>query len=219
MQRLSTPLITGSIEQTLCVQVTGRRCCSVPFGGWYPTPLRCPSQRASSPAAGGARCGFALVVRHWFLDWANCRSKGTLLEAAARFDPCGFEPATSASRTTTFLNTHLHNPDNASTRWAEVTDPTEPLFGKRLPVERVASTPQDVAHVFLRRDDGIILRVPLRATNLSTLVRHSPEAKLCKLAVQELLDLVKEYEQCTQKAATKPGKSGPHSNKPTRNKS
>ena len=73
--------------------------------------------------------------------------------------------------------------------------------------------------MFLRRDDGVILRVPLRATSLSTLVRHAPRAKLCREAVQEFLDLVKEYELCTQKAATKSSKSGPRSNKPTRNKS
>jgi hypothetical protein len=100
-----------------------------------------------------------------------------------------------------------------------VTDPAEPLFGKRLLVERVASTPQDVAHVFLRREDGIVLRVPLRATSLSTLVRHAPRAKLCKQAVREFLDLVKEYEQCARKFATKSVKSGPRSGKRTRNKS
>jgi hypothetical protein len=100
-----------------------------------------------------------------------------------------------------------------------VTDPADPLFGKRLRVESISSTPQDVAHVFLRRDDGIVLRVPLRATSLSTLVEHAPRAKLCKHAVQEFLDLVKEYEQCTQKAATKSARSGPRSNKPMRNTS
>jgi hypothetical protein len=121
--------------------------------------------------------------------------------------------------TTPLLNTDLHNPDDASIQWAEVTDPTEPLFGKRLRVESVARTPQDVAHVFLRREDGIVLRVPLRGTSLSTLVRHAPSAKLCKHAVQEFLDLVKEYEQCAQKPATKSAKSGSRSNRRTRNKS
>ena len=100
-----------------------------------------------------------------------------------------------------------------------MTDPTEPLFGKRLRVERVASTPQDVAHVFLRREDGIVLRVPLRATSLSTLGRHAPRAKLCKQAVQEFLDLVKEYEQCETKHEGKSAKSGSRSGKRTRNKS
>ena len=100
-----------------------------------------------------------------------------------------------------------------------MTDPAEPLYGKRLRVESVASTPQDIAHVFLRRDDGVVLRVPLRATSLSTLVRHAPRAKLCKQAAQEFLDLVKEYELCTQTATPKPTKSGRRSNKQTDNKS
>ena len=83
----------------------------------------------------------------------------------------------------------------------------------------MAHTPQDVAHVFLRREDGIVLRVPLRATSLSTLVRLAPRAKLSKRAVQEFLDLVKEYEQCAQKPATKSAKSGRRSNRRKRNKS
>ena len=99
-----------------------------------------------------------------------------------------------------------------------MTDPAEPLFGKRLRVESVANTPQDIAHVFLRRDDGIVLRVPLRGTSLSTLVRCAPRAKLCKDAVQEFLDLVEEYEQCAQKSPTKSAKSGPRSNKPRHKK-
>jgi len=37
--------------------------------------------------------------------------------------------------------------------------------------------------------------------------------------VQEFLDLVMEYELCVQKPATKSAKSGPRSQKPTRNKS
>jgi len=97
-----------------------------------------------------------------------------------------------------------------------VIDPTEPLFGKRLRVERIASTPQDVAHVFLQRNDGIVLRVPLRATDLSTLVQPAPRAKLCKQAVQEFLDLVREYELCAKKRAAK---SGRRSTKRRRNKS
>ena len=100
-----------------------------------------------------------------------------------------------------------------------MTDPTEPLFGKRLRVESIAGTPKDVAHVFLRRDDGIILRVRLRATSLSPLVHRAPRAKLCKQAVQEFLDLVKEYERCTKTSTTKSGRSGRHSTKRTGDKS
>lgn len=100
-----------------------------------------------------------------------------------------------------------------------MTDPTEPLFGKRLRIERVATTPQEVAHVFLRREDGIVLRVPLRATSLSTLDLRSPRAKLCKQAAQEFLDLVKEYELCPPTTTSKPDKPGRRSTKQTDNKS
>ena len=100
-----------------------------------------------------------------------------------------------------------------------MTDPAEPLFGKRLRVERVAGTPENVAHVFLRRDDGVVLRVPLRATSLSALVRNAPRAKLCKQAVQEFLDLVREYEQCVRKSATRSAGCGRRSAKSKRDKS
>ena len=94
-----------------------------------------------------------------------------------------------------------------------MTDPREPLWGKRLLIERVARGPEEVAHVFLLREDGIVLRVPLRATSLSTLVNQTPRAKLCKQAAQEFLDLVKEYELCLLTNTHKPTKSGRRSTK------
>jgi hypothetical protein len=100
-----------------------------------------------------------------------------------------------------------------------VTDPAEPLFGKRLRVESIPSTPQETAQVLLRREDGVVLKVPLRATSLSTLVRHAPRAKLCKHAVQEFLNLVMEYERCEKKPAKVSARSGSRSTKQKRNKS
>ena len=94
-----------------------------------------------------------------------------------------------------------------------MTDPREPLYGKRFRVESVSRSSAEVAHVFLRRDDGIVLRVPLRATSLSTLVNHAPRAKLCNQAVTEFLDLVKEYELCPPTNPRKPTKSGRRSTK------
>jgi hypothetical protein len=90
----------------------------------------------------------------------------------------------------------------------EVTDPREPLYGRRFRIESVSRSSEELAHVFLRRDDGIVLRVPMRATSLSTLVNHAPRAKLCKQAAQEFLDLVKEYELCplTTRKLTKSGR-------------
>lgn len=89
-----------------------------------------------------------------------------------------------------------------------MTDPSEPLYGQRFRVESISRSSTEVAYAFLRRDDGIVLRVPLRATSLSTLASHAPRAKLCHEAVTEFLDLVKEYELCLLTTPHKPTKSG-----------
>lgn len=94
-----------------------------------------------------------------------------------------------------------------------MTDPREPLYGKRFRIESVSRGPEEVAHVFVCREDGIVLRVPLRATSLSTLASHAPRAKLCKQSAQEFLDLVKEYELCPPNNIRKPAKSGRRSTK------
>ena len=94
-----------------------------------------------------------------------------------------------------------------------MTDPRAPRYGKRFRFDSVSRSSEPLAHVFLRRDDGIVLRVPLRATSLSTLVNHAPRAKLCKQAAQEFLDLVKEYELCPPTNLRKPTKSGRRSAK------
>jgi len=95
----------------------------------------------------------------------------------------------------------------------EITDQSHPLFGRRFQIESISRSDEAVAHVFVRRDDGIILRVPLRATDRSTLVEFSPRAKLCSIAVAEFLDLVKEYGLCPQTAPPKPTESGRRSTK------
>jgi hypothetical protein len=115
-------------------------------------------------------------------------------------------------RTTPFVDTRFDNPADAGELWVEVTDPREPLFGKRFPVESVARTPREVAHVFVRREDGVVLRVPLRVTNLSALEDHAPRAKLCLQSAQEFLSLVKEYQLCPT-TSHKPARSGPASQK------
>ena len=92
--------------------------------------------------------------------------------------------------------------------WVEVIDPTEPLYGRRFRVESISRSPQELAHVFVRREDGICLRVPLRSTNLSLLVSDTPRAKLNAQSVAEFLGLVKEYELCPQRRKSAPSKSG-----------
>jgi len=64
-------------------------------------------------------------------------------------------------------------------------------------MKSVSRSPKDVAHVFLKRDDGIVLRVPLRSTSLASVTHPTPRSKLSHLAVREFLGLVKEYELCS----------------------
>lgn len=90
----------------------------------------------------------------------------------------------------------------------EVTDPAAPLFGKRFRLDSRARSTSETAYVFLRREDGVVLRVPRRSTSLSILVGHAPQAKLSPQSVTEFLSLVKEYELCRHPEKSRPGKSG-----------
>ena len=78
----------------------------------------------------------------------------------------------------------------------EVVDPGHPLFGRRFRLLSVTRGTADTPQIFVRFRDGITLRVPLRATSLSMWAEDAPRAKLSVIAVQELLALLKEYEQC-----------------------
>ena len=120
--------------------------------------------------------------------------------------------------TTSSLDARFQDPVDASIEWLEVTDPREPLYGQCFQIESVSRSPENVARVFVRRSDGICLKVPLRATSLSTLVDLTPRAKLSRQSAQEFLELVKEYDLCppVNKNASnrrKPSKSGRRSKK------
>lgn len=95
--------------------------------------------------------------------------------------------------------------------WIEVTDPAEALYGKRLLLDRMTRRVSETAYVFLRRSDGVILRVPRRATSLAVLVECTPRTKLNAQSVAEFLSLVKEYELCPSPKTSRPKKSGPRS--------
>jgi hypothetical protein len=75
-------------------------------------------------------------------------------------------------------------------------------------VESIARTDPRTAHVFLRSSNGVVLRVPRRATSLSILVDHSPRATLSKDAVVQFLELAKEYALCRATKTRKSTKSG-----------
>ena len=85
-----------------------------------------------------------------------------------------------------------------------MTDPAHPLFGQTFQVLSVSRGTSDSSHVFVRYRDDITLRIPRRATNFATLGDAAPRIKLCLVAVEEFLSLVKEYESCPRR----PRKSG-----------
>ncbi len=89
-----------------------------------------------------------------------------------------------------------------------MTDPAEPLFGKRFLLDRMSRRVAETAHVFLRREDGMVLRAPRRSTSLSVLVGPALRAKLNASSVDEFLALVKEYELCHRPEKSPPPKSG-----------
>jgi hypothetical protein len=93
----------------------------------------------------------------------------------------------------------------------EVTDPSEPLFGKQFEVLSISRGDPQAAHVFVKYRDDIVLRLPLRATNLSLLDDHAVRATLSQDAAREFLSLVKEYELCRHKTKSRRAKSGKRS--------
>ena len=98
----------------------------------------------------------------------------------------------------------------------EVIDPAEPLFGKRFELLSVSRGDQQIAHVFVKYRGDVVLRLPLRATNLTTLDDNVPRAKLSGDAAQEFLSLVKEYDLCTNRTqAQRRNRSGKRSTSST----
>lgn len=107
----------------------------------------------------------------------------------------------------TCVDTPAFDDGKASSQWLEVTDPSHALYGKRFAIARIARGPEASAVVFVRYGDHFQLRVPIRATSLSTLLEQAPRFKLTRCSVEDLLSLVKEYESCQQR----PKRSGRHS--------
>jgi len=106
----------------------------------------------------------------------------------------------------TVLNAPFDSPHDASGDSIEVTDPAHPLFGRILRLLSVTRGDGESSSVLVRYRDGIALSIPRCSTSLSVLARHTPHSKLCTVAVQEFLGLVKEYESCP----CPPKKSGRH---------
>ena len=87
-----------------------------------------------------------------------------------------------------------------------MTDPTHPLYGRIFEWVWPPGARDPEGWLLVRYRDGIVLRVPRRATSLLLFGHDIPRATLSRAAVEDLLSLVKEYESCPAKSL--PAKSG-----------
>jgi hypothetical protein len=86
-----------------------------------------------------------------------------------------------------------------------VTDPGHPLFGRRFQVLSISHPPQRPGHVVVAYRSSLRLRIPVLATDLTPDNTPLLRTKFTRVALVELLALVKECEG----ACTGPqGKSG-----------
>ncbi len=76
----------------------------------------------------------------------------------------------------------------------EVKDSSHPLFARRFKLQRVTRGKEEVARVFVEHDGSDILMIPLRSTNLSSLVRSDPAVKINARTANELVALAKEFQ-------------------------
>jgi hypothetical protein len=74
----------------------------------------------------------------------------------------------------------------------EVTDPTHPLFGRRFQVVSISHPPQAPGHVLVAYREGMRLRIPVLATNLHADSSPGLRTKITRVALLDLLALVKE---------------------------
>ncbi len=89
-----------------------------------------------------------------------------------------------------------------------MTDPTHPLFGRRFRVVSISHPPRRPGQVTVAYRQGMRLRIPVLATNLVPGTAASPRSKLTRVALLDLLALVKE---CEASCPVPPGASGPDS--------
>jgi hypothetical protein len=76
----------------------------------------------------------------------------------------------------------------------EVSDSSHPLFGRRFKIHRITRGKEEVARVYVEHTGSNILMIPLRSTNLSSLVRSAPAVKINAIAANEFIAIAKEYQ-------------------------
>jgi hypothetical protein len=88
----------------------------------------------------------------------------------------------------------------------EVTDPSPPLFGRRLALLATRPRPHSVGYIFVAYRDAMVLRLPQAATSL---VLPPPEPQpLTKLPAHAITERIAFAEQCEVLCPATPPTSG-----------
>ena len=86
-----------------------------------------------------------------------------------------------------------------------MTDPTHPLYGRRFPILSISHPPQHPGHVVVAYRTFMRLRLPVQATNLAADNHRQLRTTFTRVALVELLALLKE---CEGLCTGHPGVSG-----------
>lgn len=117
----------------------------------------------------------------------------------------------SKRRTTYQQNTPSNNIPQEE---VEIIDPAHPLFGRIFSVISIARQPNGET-VMVRYQERMLLRIPIRATNLSFSNSYKIRTKLSLSSIEEFLEIAKE---CKALCHTDQNISGKESQQPYKNK-
>ncbi len=96
----------------------------------------------------------------------------------------------------------------------EVTDPTHPLYGRRFSLAAIHRPRPTAGHVLVTYGEGMLLRLPIEATNLASM----PQASVTKLTYEAVRELVAVAAQDELSWAFKQKTSGEGCRQPSKKK-
>lgn len=93
------------------------------------------------------------------------------------------------------VNATFNNPNVEEIKDVQIIDPKHPLYGKSFPLINANEQLSHRSHVLVKLCEGMIIRIPLISTNLSS--NHFPAcSKISISAVKELIFLAQDYFTC-----------------------
>ena len=94
-------------------------------------------------------------------------------------------------QTTLYVDAPFNNESVEGAKTVQIIDPRHPLWGKSFPLLSISEHLSHRSHVLVDFGKGVILRIPLLSTNLSSNF-FPPCCKISIFAVNELISLAKD---------------------------